>query len=486
MGWLTDLISETSGPRGSGTPGTWGSAIGRTLENFNRMDPEYARRREAEQLLTGRMEHQRLTNALLSGQVDEQTRTRAEREALPGAERDVLGAYGAREPVVEWGDEEGAGVTRTAAGRTVAKSVKDLLERGVQQQNVGIVARQSPDLMKALGFQSPADLEAAEMETANVPNVGMVRKRSGDVVAKAPPPAPKLKVDRIEGRDGYYYVVTDETTGRQIGPAQKVEGVDLPSKTPNLGERNETRAASILRARGIVEGSPEWDEGMYVLTNPTPSVENVGIFSRLDALGRKGGQGGGGGGAPAPRIAADRPLSTEQTRSLGSLEVLDGTLAVLERAASDPQTKAYRGPIGQWLSTPQRWATAVGMANEVPGGVVDLEQNLAVLNTETRRAATGAQMSAYEIQDIQGQLPRQSDNPQEFGRRLQTTKHNIGVLKQMAQAGLTEQQRAKLRGSLIGVRATGQGGGAAPAPATSAPTVIRWGRDANGRPVRLP
>ena len=468
MGWLTDLISETSGPRGSGTPGTWGSAIGRTLENFNRMDPEYARRREAEQLLTGRMEHQRLTNALLSGQVDEQGRLRAERAAAPDATARLLDAYGERPSTPEWGEEEGAGVQRTVGGRTVAKSVAELLKRGAGPADVDLVSRQRPDLMKALGFQAPADLEAAEMETTNVPNVGMVRKRTGEVVAAAPPPAPKLKIDRIQGKDGFYNVVIDETTGKEIG-RQKLEGIEPPGSKGVYTREDIDDQIRLEDAKRTIDGKPPM--------NALEKRQRYNDLARSAVLAEGGNLIGVGSGTP---IATGPPktqaLPAGEATDLADFRTLLGQL--------DKVDQLYQGGAKMFVGPAEGRIGAVRTFTGINAtkAEADFRSELASIQNSIIYLKSGKQINEQEYERLRRELPEISDPEPVFEAKLARARV---LLRSMLANRESEFSQRGFRGGDAPAAP-----GAAPKvrtqEPTSAPTVIRWGRDANGRPVRLP
>jgi len=92
-------------------------------------------------------------------------------------------------------------------------------------------------------------------------------------------------LDKVYPADSYVGVPLDHDLVNK-NTAEVVRPGTPKVKEPDSGQRNEARAAAILRQRGIPEGSRAWNEGMYILTNPTPTVPDVGVFSRLDVLDR--------------------------------------------------------------------------------------------------------------------------------------------------------------------------------------------------------
>lgn len=223
--------------------------ITRALDRFSMMDPEYARRRERERVRPLEEERLRLQNRLYQSQYDDLTRERAERAAAGPAVERLYGVAQEREPVIEWGEEEGAGVTRAQAGQKAARTLQEILKRGGSPRDAYLAEQYAPKAYAGLGLQSPADIEKADAETVAVPSgSSLVRRRTGEVVTQG---KPNLKTELKAGKDGYYAVTTDDQGN--VVSTNKVEGVE-PSESKGVFTRADVEAT--LEEAGWKKGMP--------------------------------------------------------------------------------------------------------------------------------------------------------------------------------------------------------------------------------------
>ena len=250
-----------------------------------------------------------------------------------------------------------------------------------------------------------------------------------------------------------------------------------PPKTPSPTE--ELNAATRRIARAYAEGrTPDPYDLAYVNSSkPGIVIPEKGLIPRTEAGRVAMETEAPRGGVPLPArlsITADKPIPQEKTRQIASGRALGAALNDLDAALQYPRINEYLGPISQYKSSTQRLTQEaqklVGQPMGIgpPPAVISLEQNLKTLSIETRRLATGAQMSYYEVEDIMGQLPRQDRHQlPEFRQRLAVARRNVTILRQMSEAGLTDQQRLKLEAMLS---VSGQ---SFPRESTS-PTSPRW------------
>lgn len=260
---------------------------------------------------------------------------------------------------------------------------------------------------------------------------------------------------------------------QRFDPTGKVIATGLPKapKEADSSKRREGRIAEALRQEGWAPGDPGYERAFIGLDYPPIPVEGRGPFERGHVIppgprhpSQQGARPPSVQGPPTgirqpgePLIPVDRPIGGETQRQLGSGRILEAAVSRLEAALKMPGIEQYLGPVSQYRSSKERIGAELGKlvpqlrtGGGPPPAVVALEQNLRILSTETRRLATGAQMSAAEIEDILGQLPRQDRHQlPEFLQRLETAKRNIQILRQMGEGSLTDQQRARMRSLLL-------------------------------------
>lgn len=361
----------------------------------------------------------------------------AERTRLTEAgERAAQGilAAGTRQPVPSMVDPDIA-----PAGEPVVDP------RAQQLAEIAKVAAVNPALGSVLE-RSYKEFRAPEKFVITGPGQVATGVETGRVI-QGPPAEPKLSQE-TRPIGGTQYRITYNSAGQEVGR------VPLGPAEPNQGQRNEARAAEILKARGIKEGTPAWDEGMYILTNPTPTVPDVGVFSRLDVLGRGAaptpGTTGPGqstsapGQGPLPRIPAPaKPVPGETTMQIIGVGRLQDAVKKIDAALADPEAKPYFGPYAQYLALAQEKAP-YELLGRVPASVIDLTQNLATVQNYTIRLITGAQMNINEETRIKRELP-QLGHPEYMFRRLwDTTRSNIDMLeKRVVGLALSGNQQAK-------------------------------------------
>jgi hypothetical protein len=222
--------------------------------------------------------------------------------------------------------------------------------------------------------------------------------------------------------------------------------------------------AGLLADAGWDPKMPGYRAAFGTVDQQLTSVEGVGVFGKSSIVpAPPAGAGGVAGsdklyvppppagaaatttpGRPEPLIRADKPTSPEAVNQVvGAMAVREATNRI-SQALKDPDIENYIGPYGRYLSAAQSAAPFEALG-KVPPAVVDMEQNLARLTNYTIKLITGAQMSEVEASRIKRELPQQTDQPDVFRQKLNTTIKNLEDAEERIRSlALTGNNDAKL------------------------------------------
>lgn len=441
MAWIDDLDTDVR-PRKLG----FVDALGSALDRFSMLDPTYADRRRQEreqrrreQLLPYELERVSLANQTARSALDELARDRRERAASPGSMQRVGEAAAPREAIVEWGEEEGAGVTRTQAGRPAARTVNDLTGRGVTWEDIERAATYKPNAFKELGLLSP---EAAEEKSAVAaqrkereallkeaqgldPKAPDFRERAYDLAARAAlverkPDAylkaimrtddPVATLERLRGTLRGEGGPSDDTDriDFEIGPDG---GVRIKSKEP----RQPSQSATYLKAVEDLEAAEDDFE-----RNPTPENKQKvdKLKTRVDRLKSYPLTEGGvvvGAGSRKPIAEGPpktQPLPAGQAENLADSRALVAQLDEAEKIF-DPK---YVGPVQG------RWGAIKSMTTGTPERETELRTLVQSFKNQLLKARSGAAVTPQEYERISAELPGINDPDDVFLTKLRTAR----------------------------------------------------------------
>lgn len=258
--------------------------------------------------------------------------------------------------------------------------------------------------------------------------------RTGEVIRPVAPPAPIPPVPSGQQRTTSY----DPHGRASYRDSEKPEG------------QSERVIDEYLTSRGFKKGTPEYARQALVLFKQVTAPEGARIFSP-EALLNNNTQ------SPAQPLleGPQKPVGQDVAIQVASAEASRNAIGNIRTALRDPIVQEYLGPYDQYRSDVKR-RMPMGLAGDVPGSVVDLEQNVALLQNRTIKLITGAQMSEPEAQRIKSEGVDTKYRGPEFLRRLETTEKNNAILeskvKELALRGNPQaQQVAKELG--IDVRA---------------------------------
>lgn len=341
-------------------------------------------------------------------------------------------------------------------GTSGAPSLSEVSQFSQHGANVaaGQADNPSPDVRAAA-----ADVGQAAQRVAQVAGAPLA---SSAAASPAPsnvpklPPGVKAHLDTSTGKLTFEF-------GQEHQPQQSVEYVAA------------VNALQALEDAGVPKTDPRYVRAALRMDRLKPMPLQQGGF-----IAGPSGTGGPLASGPTP------PVPEAVVQDIRGLAGIRRAAQGVQEALLDPAIDKYIGPYGQYGSTVQGKVPFAALGN-VPESVVNLEQNLARIKNYTIKLITGAQMSQTEAQRIMQELPDQGTQPSIFRQKFKNTLDNIRAMEDTTRRlALRGDQQALLTATELGLMQPGQQSPAPPAPGAPGASVVKWGRDAQGNPVRLP